>query len=211
MTGRQDEAPPRRTRANGQQSRARILDAATDIAAERGYEATTMSLVSKRSGLPATSIYWHFANKDDLIAAVIERSYQRWIEALDLPTGAEVANRSADIGAQVAKALLDAPEFLRLGLKLAMERRPVEPRARREFLQIRRTTVAQFAGIIESLAPQLPKPKVMLLATYAVAGADGLFIAREIDDETDFTALLELHAQLVFNSAVAFLGEAKSV
>ena len=66
----------RRTRANGEQSRQRILDAATEVATERGYEGTTISLVSKKSGLPPTSIYWHFADKDDLIAAVIERSFQ---------------------------------------------------------------------------------------------------------------------------------------
>ena len=69
----------RRTRANGEQSRQRILDAATEVATERGYEGTTISLVSKKSGLPPTSIYWHFADKDDLIAAVIERSFQRWL------------------------------------------------------------------------------------------------------------------------------------
>ncbi|MGA9612430.1 MAG: TetR/AcrR family transcriptional regulator, partial [Mycobacterium sp.] len=80
-------ASRRRTRANGEQSRQRILDAANEVATERGYEGTTISLVSKQSGLPPTSIYWHFADKDDLIAAVIERSFQRWLAALELPSG----------------------------------------------------------------------------------------------------------------------------
>ncbi|MGO9154379.1 TetR/AcrR family transcriptional regulator, partial [Mycobacterium sp.] len=44
----------RRTRANGEASRQRILDAATEVATERGYEGTTISLVSKKSGLPPT-------------------------------------------------------------------------------------------------------------------------------------------------------------
>ena len=38
---------------------------------------------------------------------------------------------------QIAKALLDSPDFIRLGLMLALERRPVEPRARTMFLQVR--------------------------------------------------------------------------
>src|ERR1700739_5024255 len=80
-----ESRPRRRTRANGEQSRERILDAATEVATERGYEGTTISLVSKKSGLPPTSIYWHFTDKDDLIAAVIERSFARWQAALDLP------------------------------------------------------------------------------------------------------------------------------
>ena len=60
----------RRKRANGVESRQRILDAAVQIAGERGYEGTSMAAVSAKCGLPASSIYWHFTDKDDLIAAV---------------------------------------------------------------------------------------------------------------------------------------------
>src|SRR4029079_4607436 len=108
----------RRTRANGEQSGERMLDAATEVATERGYDGTTISLVSKKSGLPPTSIYWHFTDKDDLIAAVIERSYQRWLAPLHLPGGEAARTLAFELGAQVAKALLDAPDFLRLGLML---------------------------------------------------------------------------------------------
>jgi len=203
--------PVRRGRANGDQSRERILDAATELASERGYEATTISLVSKRSGLPPASIYWHFADKDDLIAAVIKRSHHRWVQALQLPASAAGEDRAADIGAQVARALLDAPHFLRLGLMLAMERRPVEPRARQEYLRQRDESVAQFADIIRATAPDLDADSVALLANYAIAGADGLFIAHEIDSDTArFRALFELHAQLLFGAAVELLRSRKS-
>ena len=73
------EGPKRRRRPDGELSRARILDAATEIAAERGYEGTGIAAVSAKCGLPASSIYWHFKDKDDLIAAVIERSFQNWL------------------------------------------------------------------------------------------------------------------------------------
>ena len=69
-------------RSHGIAARDKILDAAGEIASERGYEGTSISLVSKRSGLPASSIYWHFKNKDDLISAVIERSFNAWLQAL---------------------------------------------------------------------------------------------------------------------------------
>src|SRR5712692_5586943 len=72
----------KRKRANGEASRERILDAAAEIASERGYEGASIALVSERSGLPASSIYWHFEDKDKLIAAVIERSYNRWLEGM---------------------------------------------------------------------------------------------------------------------------------
>ncbi|MGD1238508.1 TetR/AcrR family transcriptional regulator [Mycobacterium seoulense] len=196
----------RRTRANGELSRERILDAATEVATERGYEGTTISLVSKKSGLPPTSIYWHFADKDDLIAAVIERSFGRWLAALDLPGGALVRERVAELGTQVAKALLDAPDFIRLGLMLALERRPVEPRAREMFLQVRDEAFRRFEAVVRDVAPGLDDENVRLLTTYAIAGADGLFIAKEVGgDSVDLIKLFDLHARLVFQSATRLL------
>lgn len=196
----------RRTRANGEQSRERILDAATEVATERGYDGTTISLVSKKSGLPPTSIYWHFADKDDLIAAVIERSFARWLAALDLPGGALVRERLSELGTQVAKALLDAPDFLRLGLMLALEHRPVEPRARQMFLAVRDDAFHRFEAMIREIAPGLDEPNVRLLTTYAIAGADGLFIAKEVGgDSVDLIKLFELHARLVFDAAINLL------
>lgn len=192
----------RRTRANGEQSRERILDAATEVATERGYDGTTISLVSKKSGLPPTSIYWHFADKDDLIAAVIERSFTRWLAALDLPGGDALQDGVKEIGPQVAKALLDAPDFIRLGLMLALERRPVEPRAREMFLQVRDDAFRRFSDIVRGLAPDLDDDGVRLITTYAIAGADGLFIAKEVGgDSVDLIRLFELHARIVFEVA----------
>lgn len=127
--------PKRRKRADGEMSRERILDAATAIAAERGYEATSIGLVSAKCGLPASSIYWHFKNKDDLIAAVIERSFADWRKAWQVPDEGAPRDRLAGLAMQIAKALMDSPDFIRLGLMLALERRPVEPRARAMFIR----------------------------------------------------------------------------
>jgi len=88
------EAPKtRRKRADGEQSRERILDAANEIASERGYEGTSIGLVSKKCGLPASSIYWHFKDKDDLLAAVIDRSFETWLRVWELPLDGEPRER----------------------------------------------------------------------------------------------------------------------
>ena len=123
----------------------RILDAATEIAAERGYEGTSIALVSTKCGLPPSSIYWHFKDKDDLIAAVIERSFAAVAGGMELPAGRPPGAMAFELGTQIAKALLDAPDFIRLGLMLALEHRPVEPRARAMFLQVRDNAFHRFA------------------------------------------------------------------
>jgi len=200
--------PRRRKRADGELSRERILDAAAEIAAERGYEGASIALVSAKCGLPASSIYWHFTNKDDLIAAVIERSFADWLAAWQVPDKGEPRDRLVGLAMQIAKALLDSPDFIRLGLMLALERRPVEPRARAMFLQTRAQTCNQLVETMRGFAPDLSEAQIQLLVTYAMAGADGLFIAKEIGgDAVDLIALFELHARALYDTAVRLISE----
>ncbi|ORB73015.1 TetR/AcrR family transcriptional regulator [Mycobacterium scrofulaceum] len=199
---------PRRRRADGEASRARILDAATEIASERGYEGTSIGLVSAKCGLPASSIYWHFKDKDDLIAAVIERSFAHWLSAWQLPDEGSARERLVVVAMQIAKALLDSPDFLRLGLMLALERRPVEPRARAMFLAVRDRAIETLSPALRDLTPGLSDAQVRQLATYAIAGADGLFVAKEVGgDSVDLPALFELHAAALYDSAVRMAAE----
>ncbi|MFF5650855.1 TetR/AcrR family transcriptional regulator [Streptomyces collinus] len=194
----------RKKRANGVESRQRILDATVEIAGERGYEGTSIAAVSAKCGLPASSIYWHFKDKDDLIAAVIERSFETWLAAVELPgeeTGTPL-ERVTVMAAKVAKSLVDAPDFLRLGLMLALERRPSEPRGRTVFLQVRDIATQKITEVAGTVFPDLDEDAVRMLTTYAVAGADGLFVHREIHgDAVDLVAMFELHAQLVCDAA----------
>jgi len=202
------ERTTRKRRINGEESRRRILDAAAEIAGERGYDGTTIAAVSDRCGLPASSIYWHFADKDELIAAVIERSFGSWLSAMELPGAATggVSERLTAMAVGIAKALLESPDFLRLGLMLTLEHRPTEPSARTMFLQVRHQTREKVVEVCHELAPQLSAAAVEQLATYAIAGADGLFIAKEIGgDSVDLVALFELHAQVLVRLLAAEL------
>jgi AcrR family transcriptional regulator len=205
---RKELPKPRRMRADGELSRERILDAATEIAAERGYEGTSIALVSKKCGLPASSIYWHFKDKDDLIAAVIERSFANWLAAWQFPDEGDAPDRMKGMAMQIAKALLDSPDFIRLGLMLALERRPVEARARAMFLQARAQAYNQLIDVIRELTPVLTDAQTHQLATYAMAGADGLFIAKEIGgDSVDLVALFEMHARVLYETALRMIAE----
>jgi AcrR family transcriptional regulator len=200
-----EKKPPtgRRKRADGELSRDRILDAATEIAAERGYEGTSIGAVSAKCGLPASSIYWHFKDKDDLIAAVIERSFASWLSAWDIAIEGGGEERVVGVATQTAKALLDSPDFIRLGLMLALERRPEEPRARTMFLQVRAEAFKQLTENLRGVVTGLTAAEVQQLATYAMAGADGLFIAKEIGgDAVDLIGLFELHGHAIYDAAL---------
>jgi AcrR family transcriptional regulator len=198
----------RRKRADGELSRERILDAATEIAAERGYEGTSIGAVSAKCGLPASSIYWHFKDKDDLIAAVIERSFTSWQSAWELPDDGAPSDRVVGMATEIAKALMDSPDFIRLGLMLALERRPVEPRARAMFIHAREQALDRLTAVFRELTPGLTDAQIRHLTTYAMAGADGLFIAKEIaGDSVDLVAMFEVHAQALYDTAMRMVAE----
>jgi AcrR family transcriptional regulator len=199
----------RKIRAHGEESRQRILDAAAQIAGERGYDGTSVALVSERSGLPASSIYWHFENKDELLAAVIERSFHRWLERMGTwvrPRGGESREERFEAAIRrTAAALTEAPDFLRLGLMLALERRPQEASARRMFLQVREQAyegiVASFEGFF---AGELDAADLRALATLTMAAADGLFVAHEVDPaNVDLDDSFELLAKALLGAARA--------
>jgi AcrR family transcriptional regulator len=199
-------APQRRTRAHGEESRQRILDAAAEIAGERGYDGTSIALVSARSGLPASSIYWHFEDKDQLIAAVIERSFGRWLEGMrmGLPERPRASREARFVESLrgTARALRDAPDFLRLGLMLALERRPQETTARAMFLRVREQTYAQIVAAYASFfGSELDEARIRLLATFTMAAADGCFIAHELDTRVDLDACFELLATALLATA----------
>ena len=51
----------------------RILDAAEDLFAEKGYSATSLGDVADRVGIRSPSLYNHFKNKEALYGAVLDR------------------------------------------------------------------------------------------------------------------------------------------
>ncbi len=59
---------------------------------------------------------------------------------------------------------------------------------------------------MRDVAPGLDAQNVRMLTTYAIAGADGLFIAKEVGgDSVDLIKLLDFHARVVFEAAVKLL------
>jgi AcrR family transcriptional regulator len=197
-------AEARRTRPKGAESRERILDAAAAIAGERGFEGTSISLISERSGLPASSVYWHFKDKDELIAAVIDRSFGQWTDALSSPmlvsegtTDEERFHLSMQrTGAAIAKF----PDYLRLGLMLILERRPEEPTARGKFIEVRHVASDRARVLYTTAFADLTAADVESLVTITMALADGLFIAQEVD-EVVLSDVFDLVATAVLGAA----------
>ena len=67
------EPAPRRRGRKGLETAERILDAAEEVFAEKGYAGTTLRDVAQQVGIRIPSLYNHFPSKEFLYAAVLER------------------------------------------------------------------------------------------------------------------------------------------
>ena len=54
-------------------TRERVLDAALSIVEAEGVDRLSMRALSAKLGMAVTAIYWHVGNKQDLLAALVER------------------------------------------------------------------------------------------------------------------------------------------
>jgi AcrR family transcriptional regulator len=69
--------------ARGDQAKSRILDAAEELMARYGYAGTSMSQICKASQISASAVYWHFENKEGVMAAMLERGITRYLDAVE--------------------------------------------------------------------------------------------------------------------------------
>ena len=74
-------APSRRGRKS-EISRGQILDAAARMLRRQGYGNTTLRKIAEVAGIQAGSIYYHFASKDEIMDAVLERGVRAVYEAV---------------------------------------------------------------------------------------------------------------------------------
>lgn len=191
-------------------SRLRIVAAAAEIAAESGYEGTTISKVTKRSGLPVSSVYWFFKDKDELLTEVVRLSFATWRpEQPDWEPLAPGVSIGEGLRAVLSKSVLSlpaAPDFLRIGHLLTLERREVEPAARQLFLEIRTAVeddiAAWFTHALGDKAARRPD-LARNLARLVIAGTDGLFLAHQIHEVWDFEEYVDILVAIVESAAAA--------
>ena len=69
---------PARSPAAARDARERILEAAYDLFSRQGIRAVGIDSIIERSGVARMTLYRHFASKDALVLAFLERREERW-------------------------------------------------------------------------------------------------------------------------------------
>ncbi|MGD0462621.1 MAG: CerR family C-terminal domain-containing protein [Tepidisphaeraceae bacterium] len=152
-------------------TRRRLLDAAGEVFADKGFEQTTVREICRKAGANIAAVNYHFGNKRELYAAVIGYS-QVWAdERLPLSTATDESpeDRLREFARQFLRRLLDAGRPSWHGRLLAREMsQPTEALEGLVREEIRpRYEVLQ--GIIWELAGDVP-PRVIAKCTASVVG-----------------------------------------
>jgi AcrR family transcriptional regulator len=172
---------------------------------KHGYAATSISMITKMSGLPASSTYWHFGSKEQLLGAVIESAAGNWLRGLtrwkDLDgSPRERLSEMMRIGATDWSG--GRPAFLRLIFLIALEtggaNQEVLETLRRVRKQVKRTFRRAFIDEYGEVDDPSTEEFVDRLASFCVAIADGVFIGGEIDKKKDQSDLYRLLATAFF-------------
>ncbi|MGH7434937.1 MAG: TetR/AcrR family transcriptional regulator [Polyangiaceae bacterium] len=122
-----DEAPPGSARQGVRPRKEEILDVATTLFAERGYEGTSMNDVAERVGMRKASLFYHFATKDALYEAVLDRIVTQVGSSLSAVYAGQgtLVDRLEAAADATSRAFSERPFVARLLLREAMDWGPI--------------------------------------------------------------------------------------
>lgn len=178
-------ASPRDKRLEmGEQSRENILDVATRLMSARGYEGTTISAIAKESGLPASSIYYHFSSKVGVLTAVMDRGSAQFYSEVDsivIPPDGSYFDKLLAILQRGMQSLEANPDFVRLQVILTLNSPAgtVNTSVLRMRQQARDGVLAAIAEAFADLGAARAQIVAAGLAQFVGASFEGIFLARE--------------------------------
>jgi len=173
-----------RPNPQGERTRELILETAVSLAARHGYEGTKVSMIRQATGLSASSIYWHFPNKDQLLSAALEHAFR--VQAQGTPNWLDSKPLNPRCEDLFGKLLAFPPadegmDYWRFGLQLAVVRPQADLTCRTRFLQMRSESFAWLGQWWERSLPEAMEQRQeagILLGRVTVAVRDSSFIRR---------------------------------
>jgi AcrR family transcriptional regulator len=181
-------------RKDGRQSelrgtaRQRVLDAAADEFAERGYAGASLQAIAKRAGLTRGAVYWNFQNKQELFLTLLDERIDEPARALMQLTETAAADEAtaAAVSDGLARLISDqAPLVMLLFEHWAAAAR--DPKLRRAFNARQRNLRDALAHALKARHSTTGVPLTYppdRLATAVLALAYGTAMNRLVDPET---------------------------
>ena len=176
-------------------TRERLLEAAIEMFAERGYAATGVDALCRRAGVAKTGLYWEFQNKVGLLNAVIDHVVAEWVDQIrEASRVAGTPRERLDIMLATMRTRIRArPELFRVLLVVLAERSQIDEEARealRRFYESAHSALV--AGIQEATGGALQESQIGPACDLILAMIEGVFLRAQVYGEADIDQLFGL-------------------
>jgi AcrR family transcriptional regulator len=158
----------------GDQTRARILDVALELIADRGFAATSTREIAEHLGFTKAALYYHFRTKDDLLAAIVGTAMADFEALIERGEGARTADRRRDLVEGYVQMVETHADLIRV---LASDPSVKESPGLHDAMPMFRTLVRLLAGTDDPDTAQRTRVRAALTAihgalVYAQPGDD---------------------------------------
>ena len=153
-----------------ERTRVRIVAAAIDLFADRGYHDTAVDDIGRAAGIRGPSLYRHFSSKEEIFSNVLTEGRahvfahpSRAVELRMAPSEAVDAFVSSFVAALVSNAALTS--------LLLTERYVPRGRAGREFARVSRLYFERWAGRLVEVRPELTHAEALTMLHASIGAA----------------------------------------
>ena len=168
--------------------RERMLDTAIGLMSAQGYAGTSVLDIVESVGVAPPTLYWYFKSKRGILAAAMQRGAEDWMRRMPQPEtlpGATPRERFLSAAKIGGTELRREPQFLRLLIRLSLERAIDDEAVRKTVLDVRRRVRSWLVAVLQNCWPALPLKDATQLASLQMAVGDGWIVAREIEGTGD--------------------------
>jgi AcrR family transcriptional regulator len=171
--------------------RRRLLDAALDVFAERGFDTANLDQVAAAAGLTKGAIYSNFASKDELFYAMMAEQVLARVESIRSflatnPAEAHEPRTLRDIGRLLSEAFAEQREWRMVFLDF-WRRAVRDDDVRARFISHRRDLRDAIAAVVQQIMGEGPPIGDFTLddaVTVVLALSNGLAIEQYVDPST---------------------------
>ncbi len=185
-----------------QETRARIIAAASKVLAEKGYDATTLREISREAQAAPGLVHYYFGGKDELLVEVLQAAGQRFHHRMEHLAQHMSADQSLDALLTQLRERVDLePDVYRLryeSFSLGLHNPIIAPKVRERLAQRRNEIGTIIAMVLETVerteSAKRSSLDPTLIAALLLSIFDGLALQKIMDPSFDLEAAYQLLA-----------------
>ncbi|WP_139489352.1 TetR/AcrR family transcriptional regulator [Brevibacillus dissolubilis] len=191
-----------RRRRETEEIKKKIIDAATQLFLEEGYEKVSMRKIAQQIDYSPTTIYLYFANKDEILSHLLQKGFSQFMTAI---TDAIAEHEGADVIGKIRAGLraymqfgLDSPDYYKLIFVENLQRINIALKEDDSGLKIFDQLVVAIRGGVEQGVFVQEDPYIISQSLWAsIHGVTSLITSFEKLDGTNKERLMNHHIDLL--------------